>query len=283
RTRWGKIRAIGAEPSDLKWTRQNRLEGSIGLKSAGAQPAKLEIETTDGDIMLIGAGAEREDYDYCRSRRAGRFGRRFAEQFGEFARDWSEGIPDFMTEVTGAVRKFVAESGIQSAQAVGGVADDVREGVSEVMKDIERALAEVRGKVPNEVAQTLAKLGRDLGDAAARAVKSARGSSQEVKREMRAKVRQAAREMSDAIREAAARARRSAQESNEFDDEGREYGATASAGGSEGAAAHNPREEQIIKILAAVRAGEIEVEEADDLIRAWFDVDAVTGNGNETA
>lgn len=281
RTRWGKICVVGAEPNDLKWTGHNRLEGLIGVKTEGTQPAKLEIETTDGDIMLIGAEAAREDYDYCRSRRAGRFGRRFAEQFGDFAREWGEGIPEFVGGVADAVRKFVAESGIQSAQALGGVADDVREGVGEVLKDIERALSELRGKVPDDVGERLAKLGRDLGEAVARAAKAARGGSGDVKRERRTKVREAAREMAEAIREVAERARRSAEESR-ADDEGGDRESAESGAASEERAAHNPREQQIMKILEAVRAGDIELEEADDLIRAWFDVDAVTGNGNET-
>jgi hypothetical protein len=184
--------------------------------------------------------------------------------------------------VTDAVRRFVAESGIHSATMMRGVAEDVREGVGDALRDIERALSEVRGKVPDDVAERLAQLGRELGDAVARVAEAARSCSRDVKHDMRIKVRQAAREMSEAIREAAARARESAEDSRQASDVSRgEQGKDDAP--REKPVAHDPREEQIIKILEAVRTGDIELEEADDLIRAWFDVDAVTGNGNETA
>jgi hypothetical protein len=89
---------------------------------------------------------------------------------------------------------------------------------------------------------------------------------------MRERVREAARELREAIREAAERAReRPAGEPRQHP-----------PAGADRAAGRSERERQILKILEAVRRGEIEPEQADDLIRAWFDARPVTENGNES-
>jgi phosphate uptake regulator len=153
-----------------------------------------------------------------------------------------------------------------------GVADDVRASARDALDEIERALADLRARVPDDVGENLARLGRNLADAVAKVADAARASSRDVRREMRERVREAARELREAIREAAERARERPA------DEPREH----PPGGADRAAGPSERERQILKILEAVRRGEIEPEQADDLIRAWFDARPVTENGNES-
>jgi hypothetical protein len=100
-------------------------------------------------------------------------------------------------------------------------------------------------------------------------------------------VRQAAREMRDKIREAARDVRNRAHEegrettqsdtqSNTQSADGKPATDSQSARFAPGATVKLNREDAIREILAAVKDGRLEPDEADDLINAWMEVNRTT-------
>jgi hypothetical protein len=104
---------------------------------------------------------------------------------------------------------------------------------------------------------------------------------------MRERVRQAAREMRDKIREAARNVRDrshdqaggttqsttgSTTQSNTQSDTEKPAFDTRSARFTPGATEKLSRDDAILEILAAVKDGRLEPDEADDLINAWMEV-----------
>src|SRR5208337_332359 len=160
-----------------------------------------------------------------------------------------------------------------------GVTRDVKRGVSEGLREVERAIAEIEESVPGDVGDRLSKLGKEIGGLVTDAV---RGGSREARHEMRERVRQAAREMRDKIREAARDVRnrphhqaasttQSNTESTTKSDADKPASDSQSAKFSPGATVKLSRDDAILEILAAVRDGRLEPDEADDLINAWME------------
>ncbi len=110
-----------------------------------------------------------------------------------------------------------------------------------------------------------------------------RGGSREARTEMRERVREAAREMRDKIREAARDVRnrphdqsgsttQSNSQSTTQSDADKPSSSSKSAQFRPGATEKLSRDDAILEILAAVKDGRLEPDEADDLINAWMEV-----------
>jgi len=156
------------------------------------------------------------------------------------------------------------------------VTRDVKRSVSEGLREVERAIADIEERVPGDAGERLSKLGKEIGDLVANAV---RGGTREARHEMRDRVRQAAREMRDKIREAARDVRnRSHDQAGSTTHSDTQSDAEPAASNSEsakfspGATVKLNRDDAILEILAAVKDGRLEPDEADDLINAWMEV-----------
>jgi hypothetical protein len=141
--------------------------------------------------------------------------------------------------------------------------------VSQSLREVERAFGEIEKSVPADVGEKLSSLGKEISDLVSQAV---RGGTREARNEMRDRVREAAREMRETIR-TAARERWS-----RASDEPSESAAPKPAASQPkpGATEKLNREDAIMEILAAVKDGRLEPDEADDLIKAWMEVSRST-------
>ena len=109
-----------------------------------------------------------------------------------------------------------------------------------------------------------------------------RGGSREARTEMRDRVREAAREMRDKIREAARDVRNRSHDQGGADTKPNTQSTSQSGTektSSSKSAQFRPggtvklnRDDAILEILAAVKDGRLEPDEADDLINAWMEV-----------
>ncbi len=262
---WGRIRTYGVEAAGLKWAGQHHVQGTIGPEPKSGARMKLAIETRGADVIVASAGARERDFS-GRGYRA-RPGA-FADTFEDFAEELGGEIPEFVRTVMDAAGKFVAESGGLSSEIVREVSRDVKRSVSEGVREVERAISEIEESAPREVGEKLARLGKEISDLVARAV---RGGTREARDQMRERVRNAARDMRDTIREAARDVHRSSRE-----EPGTKTAAPSAESprtpGTPGATVKLNREDAILEILAAVKDGRLEPEEADDLINAWMEV-----------
>jgi hypothetical protein len=261
--RWGRVRIYGIEAAGLKWLGHHRARGPIGPEPATGARMKLAIETRGGDVIVANADARERDFS-GRGHRARASAFAFADTFEDFADDLGTEIPDFVRTVMDAAGKFVAESGGLSSEIVREVTRDVKRSVSEGVREVERAISEMEETAPREVGEKLARLGKEIGDLVSRAV---RGGTREARDQMRERVRNAAREMRDTIREAA----RDVHSRSPRTEEPAAKPAAPSAA-SPGATVKLNREDAILEILAAVKDGRLEPDEADDLINAWMEV-----------
>jgi hypothetical protein len=275
---WGRIRTYGIDAAALKWLDRNHVHGTIGADPASGARTKIAIETRGADVIIANADARERDFSGrgYRSRAGG-----FSAPFEDLVDDLGGEIPAFVRSVLDAAGQFVAESGGLSSGIVREVTRDVKRNVSEGLREVERAISEIEERVPEDVGERLTKLGKEIGDLVSQAV---RGGSREARTEMRDRVRQAAREMRDKIRDAARDVRNRPHE---------EAGSTTqSAGGSTtqsttqsdtekssqsarfrpGGTVKLNRDDAILEILAAVKEGRLEPDEADDLINAWMEV-----------
>jgi len=275
---WGRIRTYGVDAAGLKWLGRNHVHGPIGPDPASGARLKLAVETRGADVIV--ASADARERDFCgrgyRSRMSGEFSAPFEDLAGELGGE----IPAFVRSVLDAAGQFVAESGGMSGTIVRGVTRDVKRGVSEGLREVERAIAEIEESVPGDVGDRLSKLGKEIGGLVTDAV---RGGSREARHEMRERVRHAAREMRDKIREAARNVRnrshdqaagtthsttqsttQSTAEKSAFDSQSSRF--------TPGATEKLSRDDAILEILAAVKDGRLEPDEADDLINAWMEV-----------
>ncbi len=279
---WGRIRTYGVDAAGLKWLGRNHVHGPIGPDPASGARLKLAVETRGADVIV--ASADARERDFCGRGYRSRMGGAFSAPFEDLADQLGGEIPAFVRIVLDAAGQFVAESGGLSSTIVREVTRDVKRSVSEGLREVERAISEIEESVPGDVGDRLKKLGKEIGDLVADAV---RGGSREARHEMRERVRQAAREMRDRIREAARDVR------NRSHDQagGTTQSATQSTAGSDtemdtkipasdsqsaqstsGATEKLSRDEAILEILAAVKDGRLEPDEADDLINAWMEV-----------
>ena len=279
---WGRIRTYGVDAAGLKWLGRNHVHGPIGPDPASGARLKLAVETRGADVIVASADARERDFSGrgYRSRMSGAF----SAPFEDLADELGGEIPAFVRSVLDAAGQFVAESGGMSSTIVREVTRDVKRSVSEGLHEVERAVAEIEESVPGDVGDRLAKLGKEIGDLVADAV---RGGSREARHEMRERVRHAAREMRDKIREAARNVRDrshdragsttqsatgSTTQSNTQSDAETPASDSQSAKFTPGATEKLSRDDAILEILAAVKDGRLEPDEADDLINAWMEV-----------
>ncbi len=278
---WGRIRTYGIDAAGLQLLGRNHVHGPIGPEPTSGARTKLAVETRGADVIVASADARERDFSGRGYRsRAGAF----SAPFEDLVDDLGGEIPAFVRSVLDAAGQFVAESGGLSSGIVREVTRDVKRSVSEGLREVERAIGEIEESVPGDVGDRLAKLGKEIGDLVAQAV---RGGSREARNEMRERVRQAAREMRDKIREAARDVRNRSHEqaggttqsatgsttqSNTQSDAEKPASDSQSAKFSPGATVKLSRDDAILEILAAVKDGRLEPDEADDLINAWMEV-----------
>jgi gas vesicle protein len=230
---------------------------------------KLAIETGGADVIVASSDARERDFS-GRGHREGERARASAFGFGlpfeDFAAELGGEIPAFVRTVLDAAGKFVAESGGLSSEIVREVTRDVKRSVSEGVREVERAIHEIEESAPREVGEKLSKLGKEIGDLVAQAV---RGGTREARDNMRERVRNAAREMRDTIRSAARDIH-----SHSHEERGAKTASTSpqSPPNKPGATEKLNSEDAILEILAAVKDGRLEPDEADDLINAWMEV-----------
>jgi hypothetical protein len=270
---WGRIRTYGIDAAALKWIGRNHVHGPVGSDPATGARTKIAVETRGADVIVASADARERDFSGrgYRSRAADAF----SAPFEDFVDDLGGEIPAFVRSVLDAAGQFVAESGGLSSGIVREVTRDVKRSVSEGLREVERAIADIEEKVPDDVGARLSKLGKEIGDLVGQAV---RGGSREARNEMRDRVRQAAREMRDKIREAARDMRNrphdepgSTTQSNTQSTSQSDAEKPASKF-APGATVKLNRDDAILEILAAVKDGRLEPDEADDLINAWMEV-----------
>ncbi len=267
---WGRVRTYGVEAAGLKWLGKHHVRGPLGPEPATGARMKLAIETGGADIIIATAAARERDFSGRGNRegdraRASAFG--FGLPFEDFAEELGGEIPAFVRTVLDAAGKFVAESGNLSSGIVREVTRDVKRSVSEGVREVERAINEIEESAPREIGEKLSKLGKEISDLVAQAVS---GGTREARDQMRERVRNAAREMRETIR-AAARD----MHSRSHQERGAKTASAAppqSAPNKPGATEKLNREDAILEILAAVKDGRLEPEEADDLINAWMEV-----------
>ena len=279
---WGRIRTYGVDAAGLEWLGRNHVHGPIGPDPASGARLKLSLETRGADVIVASADARERDFS-GRGYRS-RMSAAFSAPFEDLADELGGEIPGFVRTVLDAAGQFVAESGGVSGTIVREVTRDVKRSVSEGMREVERAISEIEASVPGDVGDRLKKLGQEIGDLVADAV---RGGSREARHEMRDRIREAAREMRDRIREAARDVRSrphdqpgaaaqpaagSTTQSNAQSDTEKPACESPAAHSTSGATEKLGRDDAILEILAAVKDGRLEPDEADDLISAWMEV-----------
>ncbi len=274
---WGRIRTYGIDADGLKWLGRNHIQGTIGPEPATGARMKLAVETRGADVII--ASADSRERDFSGRGYRPRAGGAFSAPFEDLADDLGGEIPAFVRSVLDAAGQFVAESGGLSSGIVREVTRDVKRSVSEGLREVERAISEVEDAVPGDVGPRLSKLGKEIGDLVAEAV---RGGSREARHEMHERVRNAAREMRDKIREAARDVRNRSHDqpgsTTQSNTQSTTQSETEKASSSEsakfrpGATEKLSRDDAILEILAAVKDGRLEPDEADDLINAWMEV-----------
>jgi hypothetical protein len=277
---WGRIRTYGIDAAALKWLDRNHVHGPVGPEPAAGARTKIAVETRGADVIVASAGARERDFS-GRGYRS-RAGDSFSAPFEDFVDDLGGEIPAFVRSVLDAAGQFVAESGGLSSGIVREVTRDVKRSVSEGLREVERAIGEIEDRVPDDVGERLTKLGKEIGELVSQAV---RGGSREARTEMRDRVRNAAREMRDKIREAARDVRRAhdqpggtTQSAAESTTQSTTQSNTEKTEKSQsekfrpGGTVKLNRDDAILEILAAVKDGRLEPDEADDLINAWMEV-----------
>ena len=275
---WGRIRTYGIDAAALKWLGRNHVHGSVGADPAAGARTKIAVETRGADVIV--AVADARDRDFSGRGHRARAGDSFSAPFEDFVDDLGGEIPAFVRSVLDAAGQFVAESGGLSSGIVREVTRDVKRSVSEGLREVERAIGEIEDRVPDDVGARLSKLGKEIGELVSEAV---RGGSREARNEMRDRVRHAAREMRDKIREAtrdlrnrprdeAAGTTQSNTQSTTQSDAEKAARDSQSAKFRPGGTVKLNRDDAILEILAAVKDGRLEPDEADDLINAWMEV-----------
>jgi hypothetical protein len=276
---WGRIRTYGIDDAQFKWRGRNHVHGTFGpeiedAENAGGGRMKLTIETKIADIIIAVAGSRERDF-HGRGDRG--FGRGFGAPFEDLARELGEDVPAFVRTVMDAAGKFVTDTG----PLPGGIIREVKRSVAQGLREVERAFGEIEKSVPPDAGEKLSRLGKEISDLVSQAV---RGGTKEARDEMRDRVREAAREMRETIR-TAARERWSSGDSSASTESSKSAESPKSAD-TQTSSAEKPKpaapkpgateklksEDAIIDILAAVKEGRLEPDEADDLIKAWMEV-----------
>jgi gas vesicle protein len=263
---WARVRTYGVDAAGLKWLGKHHVHGPIGPEPANGARTKLVIETRGADVIVASADSRERDFSGrgYRTRAEGVFS--FGAPFEDFAEELGGSIPAFCRTAVEAAEKFVSESGGLSSRIVREVTRDAKRSVSEGVREVERAIHEIEESAPREVGEKLAKLGKEISEMVSNAV---RGGTREARDKMRERVREAAREMRETIRAAARDIHGSSREERSS---ATESSSASSAQSKPGATEKLDRETAILEILAAVKDGRLEPDEADDLIKAWMEV-----------
>ncbi len=248
---WGRIRLYGIDEGGLHRAGGSSVTGSIGVERAADQRTLLNLETRNADIIIARAGARESDY--------WRSGRRFPGAFDELGdilnAEFGGEIPGFVNSILGAAGRIVARGGKFS---------------SDVMRD-------AGGEASAEVARAVEEFSRKLSEELRRSAQPGCCQTRDQRRQMRDSIHDAARRMSAAIREAKRAARHSSSQSTRAKEphtaapDSPQH--SESAPGATHAGDTRPLDPaafqgDIMKILRAVKAGEIEPEEADEMIAA---------------
>lgn len=250
---WGRIRLYGIDEAGLHRAGSSSVTGSIGVERASDQRTRLSLETRNADIIIARAGAR--DSDSWRS------GRRFPGAFDELGdiltAEFGGEIPGFVNSILGAAGRIVARGGKFS---------------SDVMRD-------AGGEATGEVARAVEEFSRKLSEEIRRAAQPGCCQTRDQRRQMRDSIHEAARKMSAAIREARRAARHPTSEE-------RPHPAAPDSPPHSETAPRAPRagntrpldpaafQGDIMKILQAVKSGEIEPEEADEMIAALMEAES---------
>ncbi|MGC1679012.1 MAG: hypothetical protein WA740_15900 [Candidatus Binataceae bacterium] len=252
---WSRIRLYGIDESGLHRSGSSIVSGSIGVERAAGERTRLSLETRNADIIFAGAGARESEY--------WRSGRRFPGAFDELGEilsaEFGGEIPGFLNSILGAAGRIVARGGKFS---------------SDVMRD-------AGGETSAEVARAVEEFSRKLSEEICRATQSGCGHTRDDRRQMRDSIHDAARRMSAALREA----RRAARHASSPQPATSGENPHAAPQPSQPTAPSAPRagntrpldpaafQGDIMKILQAVKAGEIEPEEADEMIAALMEAE----------
>ncbi|MDB5107259.1 MAG: hypothetical protein JWM69_200 [Candidatus Binatus sp.] len=275
-SRWGRIRVHGIESESLKFVGPNHLQGTLGPEPASGARTRLTIETKGSDVILATDTARKRDF-FGRGSRS-RAERGFTAPFEDLVGDLGADIPAFVRTVIDAANKFVADSGYLSGDSVRDTAREMKTSIASGISELERAIADFEKSVPNGIGEKISGLARELSDLVSQAV---RGGSRDVRDEMRERVRAAAREMRDTIRDAARQMRPSREDASAEGTDHHEAGENRTSQSSLQTTPHGEpadatsklnRRDAILEILAAVKEGRLEPDEADDLISAWMEI-----------
>jgi hypothetical protein len=252
---WGRIRLYGIDEAGLHRAGSSSVTGSIGVERASDQRTRLSLETRNADIIIARAGARESD--------SWRSGRRFPGAFDELSdiltAEFGGEIPGFVNSILGAAGRIVARGGKFS---------------SDVMRD-------AGGEATGEVARAVEEFTRKLSEEIRRAAQPGCCETRDQRRQMRDSIREAARKMSTTIREARRAARHPASPATEERTQPASPDSPPSAENTPRAPrAGNTRpldpaafQGDIMKILQAVKSGEIEPEEADEMIAALMEAE----------
>ncbi|MHB8382991.1 MAG: DUF4097 family beta strand repeat-containing protein [Candidatus Binataceae bacterium] len=258
---WGRIRLYGIDEGGLKRDGRSRVQGAIGAERADSERTRLSLETRNADIIFARAGSRENDCWPSGRRFPGAF-----DELGEMLRaEFGGEIPGFVNSILGAAGRIVARGGKFSSDA---------------MRD-------AGGEASAEVARAVEEFSRKLSDEIRRAAQPGCGRTREDRRQVRDAIHAAARKMSAAIREARHPAHRPAGEPM---NEERPHAAGPDSPPRPETAANSPRpggtrpldpaayQGDIMKILQAVKSGEIEPEEADEMITALMEAESAADN-----
>ncbi|HVA78972.1 MAG TPA: hypothetical protein VNF27_13805 [Candidatus Binataceae bacterium] len=249
---WGRIRFYGIDEGGLERTGIGRVQGSIGIERAASERTRLLLETRNADIIIARAGAH--EGDYCRT------GRRMPGAFDELGEilsaEFGGEIPGFVSSILGAAGRIVARGGKFSGN---------------MMRD-------AGGEVSAEVAGAVEEFSRKLSEEIRRASRPGCIRTRAERREMRDSIQDAARRMRDAIREARRAARHPTSEGRPAEPDASAPAASAPRPGGTRPLDPAAYQGDIMKILQAVKSGEIEPEEADEMIAALTEAEQAGEN-----
>lgn len=243
---WGRIRFDGIAEGGVERIGAGRVQGSIGVERAPSERTRLSLETRNADIIIARAGARERDYCGTGRRTPGAF-----DELGEMLRaEFGGEIPGLVNSILGAAGRIVARGGRFS----GGV---MRDAGGDVSAEVARAVEEFTARLSEEIRS---------------AARPGCGRPRAERREMREAIHAAARRMSAAIHEAK-RAARENRQSAAAEAEPEASATTETRPGGTRPLDPAAYQGDILKILQAVKAGEIEPEEADEMLAALAEAD----------
>ncbi len=266
----GRVRVYGIE-GELRFAGRDRLSARFG-----AGECKLALETSGADVIVEGEDAR------GRAGMGGRFRwRDIGGPFETLAENLGEEIPEMVAGIVGAAGRIVAETGSFS----GGIVRGVTKSVGEALREVEREIGDLKQEVPEQTAEKLSRLGEQIRGLVKEALDERRSRSRADSERIRQRIREEARRMREAVREARrARASRRDEPAEEPHAPASEPPAEAGAHASDPDATRPLEPDQeIMRILASVRSGAIDPQEADDLIRTLLEIEGAERSSKPVA